>query len=264
MIAQLEHKGWHFSVDLAEAKPISVAIDAAQPGPRCFYAPPFRIEPVIADGFVGDIAAGGLVNFKNIFINPHGNGTHTECVGHILDGPYTIHECLTRAHFLAVVLSVTPTLTDNGDQMITGTLLEECWQKTVHGTTSPPPLEALIVRTLPNGPEKKRMDYSGTNPPFFTAEAMHWIGRKQIDHLLTDLPSVDREEDDGLLLAHKAFWGVPDSVQLHKTITELIFVDNSVEDGIYLCTIQIAPFQLDVSPSRICVYSIKNLQESHV
>jgi hypothetical protein len=31
-----------------------------------------------------------------------------------------------------------------------------------------------------------------------------------IQHLLIDLPSVDKEKDEGKLLAHKAFWNVTD------------------------------------------------------
>ena len=37
------------------------------------------------EGFTGSVAEGGSVNFRNIAFNPHGNGTHTECLGHITE-----------------------------------------------------------------------------------------------------------------------------------------------------------------------------------
>ena len=46
--------------------------------------------PVVAGDFVGSTASGGPVNFFNIRVNPHGNGTHTECVGHIAREPYVL------------------------------------------------------------------------------------------------------------------------------------------------------------------------------
>ena len=75
--------------------------------------------------------------------------------------------------------------------------------------------------------------------------------------MLCDIPSVDREDDGGKLLAHKAFFGVPESPRWDATITELIYVDNSIEDGLYMLDIQIASFQSDASPSRPLLYRLK-------
>lgn len=78
-----------------------------------------------------------------------------------------------------------------------------------------------------------------------------------IRHLLIDLPSVDREKDEGKLSAHKAFWNYPgDAVRHDATITELIFVENSVQDGLYLLNLQLLNLQLDVSPSRPLLYKL--------
>ena len=41
-------------------------------------------------------------------------------------------------------------------------------------------------------------------------------------HLLIDMPSIDKENDEGKLEAHHAFWNYPNNAQLHKTITEFI------------------------------------------
>jgi hypothetical protein len=76
--------------------------------------------------------------------------------------------------------------------------------------------------------------------------------------LLIDLPSVDKEKDEGRLLAHRAFWDMDGTPRLDATITELIFVDNSIPDGTYLLDIQTAPFENDATPSRPVLYSLEN------
>jgi hypothetical protein len=58
---------------------------------------------------------------------------------------------------------------------------------------------------------KKHTNYSNTNPPYLSESAAHLIKNSGVQHLLIDLPSVDREEDEGKLLAHKAFWNVKDN-----------------------------------------------------
>ncbi|MBT8385104.1 MAG: cyclase family protein, partial [Bacteroidia bacterium] len=115
---------------------------------------------------------------------------------------------------------------------------------------------AVVIRTLPNTNEKMSMKYSHTNPPFLTEEAAIYLREKGIKHLLIDLPSVDKEKDDGKLLAHNAFWNTKGKVRYDATISELIFVPNRVKDGMYMLNIQIAPFENDASPSKPTLYKI--------
>ncbi|MCB0558058.1 MAG: cyclase family protein, partial [Phaeodactylibacter sp.] len=72
-----------------------------------------------------------------------------------------------------------------------------------------------------------------------------------------DLPSVDREEDGGKLLAHRAFWSYPETPRTDCTITELIFVNNSIQDGLYLLNIMIASFEIDASPGKPVLYKLE-------
>lgn len=76
MIANIEHKGRNFKVDLAA--PIDIYIPLSAHGPRAWYVDPMRISPVISQHFTGSIQLGGSVNFNDIYFNPHGHGTHTE------------------------------------------------------------------------------------------------------------------------------------------------------------------------------------------
>ena len=43
------------------------------------------------------------------------------------------------------------------------------------------------------------------------------------------------------------------------TITEFIFVDNSIKDGLYILNLQVAPIENDASPSRPVLYKISEL-----
>ncbi|MDX1406890.1 MAG: cyclase family protein [Saprospiraceae bacterium] len=248
MLITCEWDGREYMSDLS--RPVSIAI-TLQPGPaqpNAFAAPPFTVTPVRDGDFIGAIAQGGPVNFFNIEVNPHGNGTHTECVGHIVDGDYSIDKLLRNTLLVAELVSVFPTINESGDRVITDTSLVAL------STTGSP---ALIVRTLPNETDKTTRHYTGTNPPYFSPDAMRWIRNRGVEHLLTDLPSVDPEHDGGALTAHKIFWDVPENPESGKTITEMVFVDNNVEDGLYLLTIQIAPLALDVSPSRPLLFRMK-------
>jgi hypothetical protein len=82
------------------------------------------------------------------------------------------------------------------------------------------------------------------------------MAERGILHLLIDLPSVDREEDGGKLAAHKAFWQYPARPRMDATITELIFVNNMITDGLYLLNLQICSLSLDASPSKPVIYAL--------
>lgn len=239
-----------YLADLTAGLDISIPLDPDSPGPRCFYAPSFQSDPVRSGSFIGSIAAGSPVNFKNLLINPHGNGTHTECAGHISDGPYFINECLKNSHSMARLITVKPVNMENGDDVIDAALLE----KQLEGH---PETETIIIRTLPNDISKRIRDYSGTNPPYFSKDAIRLLNLRNVKHLITDLPSVDRESDGGRLEAHKEFWGFPDIPDKFKTITELVYIDNVISDGLYLCNIQIAPLATDASPGRVILFELK-------
>lgn len=77
-----------------------------------------------------------------------------------------------------------------------------------------------------------------------------------VQHVLVDLPSVDRELYGRRLAVHKAFWKHGDPSRNECTITEFIFIKNETEDGVYLLEMQIAPFVNDASPSRPVLYSV--------
>lgn len=252
------HQNRTYLFDSDQALDISIPLRAGLDTVNCFYAPPVEFWPVEAPdwGFIGDVARGGAVNFYNIRLNPHGNGTHTECVGHITPEQDSLQKSLRTFHFFAKLGSVYPQRQPNGDRVIEKTQIEDLLQ--------PGEAEAFILRTLPNDELKLKAQYSGANPPYLHPDAAAYLVDCGIEHLLLDLPSVDREEDGGQLLAHKAFWRYPeepgskDKTRRQATITELIFVPPSVHDGFYLLNLQITSLELDVSPSKPVLYAISN------
>ena len=238
-----------YQADLSKPLDISIPLEEGDRTVNCFYAPWMETAPVVAGDFIGSTQKGGPVNFLNVKINPHGNGTHTECVGHIAKEKFTINQSLQKFHFLAKVITVIPTKMENGDQVIMKNQIDTVFKKKE--------AEAVIIRTFPNHPDKLKRHYSGTNPTYLHHEATQYLVDSGVQHLLIDLPSVDREEDGGALLSHHAFWQYPKNTRTDCTITELIFVEDKIKDGLYLLNISIASFEIDVSPSKPVLYKIK-------
>jgi hypothetical protein len=117
--------------------------------------------------------------------------------------------------------------------------------------------DGAIIRTLPNDDSKLTRNYSGKNPPYLDEAAVKLIVENGCKHLILDLPSIDREEDEGKLLGHKTFWNYPNAPRMDCTITELAFIPNRVQDGLFLLNLQVAPFENDAAPSRPLIFPLK-------
>lgn len=248
MIATIFHRGKEYKTDFFNPIDISLPLHTGSDCVSAWYVKPMVIEPVQMGDWVGDVNQGAGVNFRNITFNPHGNGTHTECVGHISKEFVTINHCLKRFLFVAEVVTILPEQLDNGDFVLN----KKAFEIALNGAKP----EAIVIRTLGNGLAKTKMQYSNTNPPYITADAMQFLMDLGIDHLLIDLPSVDKEVDGGVLASHHIFWQYPHNTQFHKTITEFIYVPNEIYDGTYILNIQIASFENDASPSKPVLYKV--------
>ena len=247
MKAKIEYKGKIYNIDLLKPLDISMPLKADQSNPTAWYVNPPEFNAVMENGFIGDVNLGGSVNFRNIFFNPHGHGTHTECVGHISKEFHTINQCLKQFFCLAKVVSISPEI-NGDDSFISLEQIKKIWSANF--------ADALIIRTLPNNNIKLSKQYSNTNPTFIHHEAIKFLVKNGLKHILIDTPSIDKEEDGGELLAHHAFWEYPTNTQTDRTITELIFVDDEIIDGDYILNLQIAPFENDASPSKPVLYQI--------
>ena len=283
----LEKDGRRYSFQTEKGMDISISMNPK--GPRAWYVEPMRIEPVRTEQFLGSVAEGGAVNFRDVYFNPHGHGTHTENVGHIIDTDVPVVRSIGSSHYMAKLVTVVLMRQDVSQGLTEGAsqdLPQDLSQNLETGASQDLPqdlsqnletvasqgdwvvneesllgmdlnVEALIIRTKPNDHSKMQRQYSGTNFPYLTMGAMQRIVDAGVQHLLIDLPSVDREEDGGALAAHHLFWNVPAEPNFQKTITELIYVPNEISDGNYILNLQVSNFANDAAPSRPMLFDLE-------
>jgi kynurenine formamidase len=159
-----------------------------------------------------------------------------------------VNKALKQFFFLAEVITVAPESYGNEDYVISKKQIE----KALKGVKP----QAIVIRTIPNTLEKRSKQYSHTNWPYLLEDAVLFLREIGVEHLLIDLPSVDREKDEGELLAHRGFWNYPKAPRKNATITEFIFVKNDIKDGTYFLNLQMAPFVNDASPSKPVLYEV--------
>lgn len=236
-----------YTFDPSKPLDISIPLEASNKNPIAWYLDKPKISPVVAEDFIGKVTKGASVNFNNIEFNPHAHGTHTECAGHITKKVYSINKNLKTFFFLAEVITVAPE-NDDQDKIIS--------KKQLQFALGNKKRDAIVLRTIPNTKEKISRQYSNTNWPYLKEDAVKFLVSKGVKHLLIDLPSIDRERDGGELLGHNAFWNTKGELRLDATITELIYVSNKIEDGVYFLNLQIAPFENDATPSKPILYKV--------
>lgn len=247
----LSHKGKHWRADMSRAIDLAIPLDFSDDQPSFFGAPPAERRDLGIEGFSGEVSTGASCNVGRYSLTPHCNGTHTECLGHLADNAPAVATTLAGGLLPARLVSVAP----DGER-ITAEQLAAGWPEDAF------PARALIVRSLPNTPDKRQREYRfDAPPPYFTTEALEWVVTQGVEHLLTDLPSLDRMDDPDLS-AHRVFWGLPEghdattAARPNHTITEMIYVPDEVADGEYLLDLQLPAFLTDAAPSRPLIYSL--------
>jgi hypothetical protein len=201
---------------------------------------------VYKDGdFIGNKNQGSGCNLETIVFTPHGNSTHTECFGHIAFEPYFVNDFINDKLYFSLVHTFN-TKIDKGDAVLDFSSLN------LNELTK---YEALIIRTLPNSSDKLHRDYSGQNAPYILTDDMQKLVAAGIEHIVLDLPSVDKEWDNGALASHHIFWQFPENIRKSASITEFAFIPDNIQDGEYLLKLNIANFVSDAAPSRPILYA---------
>ena len=249
MKALIEYNSRKIEIDVSVPIDISIAIDPKKENVNAWYIDSPKVAPEKFDDYEVSVANGAVVNFNSIQFNPHSHITHTECVGHITKEVHSVNQNLKHYFHLAELITVAP-IEKDGDFVIATKQLKMALRNKKR--------DAVIIRTLPNLDDKKSVNYSNTNPTYLLEETAVFLREKGIKHLLIDLPSVDKEKDGGELLAHNAFWNTDGEIRMDATITEFIYVPNTVKDGEYLLNLMIAPFENDATPSKPVLYEILN------
>ena len=267
----LEFSGQRFVVDGNRAVAIAIPFDPHGPQPSHFGAPAARAEALAGGGFIGDTRSGGSCNCESVTLVPHCNGTHTEGPGHLTRERLSVHAAALSPLYVTALVSVSAEdaagsgegsdpAPQPGDRLVTARALSRALESiTTDG------IEALVVRTLPNDESKRTRDWMEPPlPPYFSREAMRRLVEMGVRHLLTDLPSVDRLLDEGRLAGHRIFFGLPPgsttAAEIGRpdaTITEMVYVPDTIPDGLYALSLQFAAWASDAAPSRPVLFPLE-------
>jgi len=259
--------GWNLAIPLAFNRQQPNHFDADQASSKVMQA----------GGFVGNTEQGGSCNVNELTLNPHCNGTHTETIAHICDFSAPLSQMISKMNIPAlmpcVLITITPELGQQScdsyspdfacdDLVITCAALKQALNSYDNAQ-----LAAVLIRTLPNELDKQTRHYNqDAQPPFLSREAILYLNERGVEHLLVDMPSIDRLHDDGLMSCHHLFWQVPARTHqpsanslYHKTVTEMIYVDNQLVDGFYFLNLQTPAFVNDAAPSRPVLYGVEKI-----
>jgi hypothetical protein len=265
--ACVEIAGARWNVDLARPHRLAIPLRPGAAQPSCFGAPPARATPLQSGAFCGAVSRGASCNCSTLSLTPHCDGTHTECVGHLTLEPADVCDTLPHGLLPALLLTLTPAAPSRAepceppaaaaDRLISRAALLQCWPL----QASPTP-RALIIRTRPNGPDKCVRDYQQQPAPYLTPAAARFLVERGIEHLVLDVPSADRADDEGRLSAHRIFFGLPsgsqalaEATRAQCTITELAFIPDVISDGPWLLGLQVPRIAGDALPSQPLLYA---------
>jgi len=252
-------------------RPVSLAIELNFDGhePRWFAAPLARSDALQAGAFTGRVSRGASCNASTLSLTPHCDGTHTECVGHLTREACDVRDVAPTGLLSALLVSVTAlSAADSGEDtspsapagegLITRQAVLRAWPDALPLTP-----RALVIRTLPNEPDKRMRDYGAQPAPYLSRQAATLLVERGIEHLVLDVPSADRADDGGEMCAHRVFFGLaPGQESLAAarrsqcTITELAFVADSLTDGPYLLQLQVPALAGEALPSRPVLFPL--------
>tara|TARA_B100001750_G_C15463306_1_gene575595 strand:- start:463 stop:1263 length:801 start_codon:yes stop_codon:yes gene_type:complete len=261
-IVEIKIKKDIYNIDLNDFHDLSIPIDIDKKSPSFYDKNPLLINYYKDENnSEWKVKSGAACNIPVIHLNIHCGSTHTECRSHITNEGLTILETINDSFMPSILVSVEPknnvgnevyhSQIDNKDSIITKTMLQDKLKSYKKES-----FKALIVRTLPNLINKSlNKNYNIENNAFFSNDALYYLKSLKIEHLIVDLPSIDKFNDGGSLGNHRIFWNLKESPN-YNTITELAFIKNEIKDGFYLFSLNMLNLNLDASPSRPIIYPI--------
>lgn len=253
-------------IDLAAPVSLARPVRFDGGGPRHFGAPAARARPYAAPGFSGEVRRGASCNCATIELTPHCNGTHTESVAHLVDEPLDVCDLVPLGLMPALVVSAAPvaaSTTDEdsdpapqpGDRLLTRTALLAGWPATL-----PFAPRALVLRSAAGEADQNGADEGAdgdATAPYLSRQLVGELVARGIEHLVVDLPSIDRGHDGGRLCGHRLFFGLPpgstwlaQATRRACTVTEYARIPAALADG--PCALQLTLPRLagDAVPSR--------------
>ena len=109
MVASIKLNSKNYQFDLTKPIDLSIPLQASKSNVNAWYIDEPKIQPEEFEGFTAAVSKGASINFNNIFFNPHGHGTHTECAGHITEKVHSVNKNLKQFFFLSELVTIAPT-----------------------------------------------------------------------------------------------------------------------------------------------------------
>ena len=177
------------------------------------------------DVFTGDVLQGGSCNVDVLSFCPH-NLTHIECSSHILN--QRVSQAVTidkipQDHFQGLVYLIDLSTILKEEKLILMEHLKDELAKVNY------PINAIALKTS-SSLLQNDYDFSGKNFVALSREVAKEISKysfegQNITTLILDLPSTDSENDGGKLLAHRAFFEIPETGIEFKDIKKKVIVE---------------------------------------
>lgn len=260
MIAEMPWHGYRLQVDFSAGESLAITLDPHGLQPSFFAGERARSKPLRIGDYIGDVSQGGSCNAEVLEFTPHCHGTHTECRAHLDQSAGKVLDIIDQQPGLARLITLEGRCSGEDDEHTLG--LEDILA--IPGIASDPLVDAIIIRTLPNEEEKRSRDYSDhPNYPVLSDEAITWLSGRELKHLLVDTPSLDKAHDGGKLSNHRRWWAPRDHLQAGefdprlRSVTEMIYVPDHIQDGVYWLHLELQPLAADATASRPVIYPVE-------
>ena len=98
MIISISHNKKNYRVDTKNSFDISIPYEFNGAQPNYYDVNPGQSTPLISGETIYSVESGAGCNVPEISMNIHCTGTHTECVGHLLENPGDVYILRGMAH----------------------------------------------------------------------------------------------------------------------------------------------------------------------
>ena len=164
MIISIFHNKKDYRIDTQNSFDISIPYDFNGAQPNFYDVNEGQLKHLQTKGMIYSVAEGAGFNVPEISLNIHCSGTHTECVGHLLENPGDVGMLLKDIMIPAVLITVDPTLFgDSGESYHCNVedneliISKKSIQNEFEALEEYRP-QALVIRTTPN-PDKKKLRF---------------------------------------------------------------------------------------------------------
>ena len=231
---------------------VSRTIDPNRSSSGAFYLDKPSSETVEFPGqFIGDVDRGGSCTVSYLTFCPH-NVTHIETSAHVLSpdcSPPTVAD-LENAALIGKLFLIDLTHLDTSY-----TAKIEVEHVKPHLDTLDQQINFIAIKTK-SSELPETFDFSGRGFMALNQEAAQYMHDfkcqgQHVSGLVLDLPSIDQESDEGKLLAHRAWFGLPSSGHLaddqeKRSLIELAYF-NELAQGYYNIHISPPNFRTDAA-----------------